>query len=166
MPSSQEPDWDAIRAAYIRGGEPVRAIAKRYGIGSTSTIYRRMRDEDWPRRGGWGKARLAEKAAQPGLRPGRRKAVDLRKLKARMLEVLNEQVEQLAAINERNPKDGALSERSARAMTAIVTAIDKVMALDARLGSDSGGNGSGREKKAIHILRQELAERLGFIGPI
>ena len=98
-------------------------------------------------------------------RAGRpRRHLSVRRMRARMLEVLTNQLEQLAAINERHPNDGALSERSARAMATIVNAIDKLIELEIK------GGGTGKEPdpeqnaKLLHIMRAELAERLGCHG--
>ena len=83
----------------------------------------------------------------------------------RMLELLTDQLERLSEINERRPDDGALSERSARAMATIANAVDKLVDLEVTVGGRKDVVPEPDEK-ALHILRTELAERLGLLAPV
>ncbi|WP_137389940.1 hypothetical protein [Rhodoligotrophos defluvii] len=169
MASSVKVDWAALRAAYEANKEPVEALAHRFGI-SVSSLYHRAVREAWPgrmpaRRRGSGPPPAPITPGAP-VKRNRRKAMTVPQIRARMLEVLTNQLEQLAAINDRHPNDSALSERSARAMATIVNAIDKLIDLELKGGGKPEEPNPERDEKVLHILRAELAERLGLLGPL
>ena len=139
----------------------MRAIALRFGI-STATIYRHSNMKNWPQRGGL--ESMWRSRPSPPAGPPRRKPLPLRKVRTRMLEVLTNQLEQLAAINEKHPDDAVMTERSARAMATIANTVDKLVDLEINAGGRKDVIPEPDEK-AIHILRAELADRFGFTVP-
>ncbi|WP_342642882.1 hypothetical protein [Rhodoligotrophos ferricapiens] len=168
MGGSSSVDWDAIRAAYSASEASLNEISRQFGV-STSRISRRALREGWPaRQGGTMRGRPAPAGDEPlpTRRAKTRKRMTIAEIRARMLEVLTNQLEQLAAINERHPNDSALNERSARAMATIVNAIDKLIDLEMKGGGKPEEPNPERDEKVLHIVRAELAERLGLIGPI
>lgn len=190
MANSEPVDWAMIAADYAAGVKSVKAIAQGAGV-SVGAIYQRAAREQWPARsaakarrdmlrgcetgegsrgpggdGHPGATVCAPPAAEGQYRQPRRarKPLSVRQIRGRMLEVLTNQLEQLAAINERHPNDGALNERSARAMATIVNAIDKLIELELKGGGASKEPDPEQHERLLHIMRAELAERLGGNG--
>ncbi len=148
---SEEPDWDAIQTAYHTRELTVDALCRRHGI-AASRLYRRIREDGWIRRTDLGLAALP----QDGL------------AHAMLIRLRNVIARRIRSIEDR-PAEAAMTEtalegeRQARAIAALVRALDQVVALEQRMQTVSSEPGAD-DDAATAAWRAELAEALAALN--
>lgn len=168
--------WAAIRLAYETTDESVEAIGLRYGI-SKDRIYTQMRRENWTRRSQRIGRPVADVPPPPG--PMAHEACAAAELAAvdldfeRPVETHKQRLERLHRIIDRllmklertmatnpnmTPQD---QEKTARAVTQTVAALERVTELDNTQGKvPETDGGQSHDRAEADRMRREIAERL------
>ncbi len=134
-----QPDWTAIRQAYVGRGVNVSDICRAHGI-NTQTLYRQADREAWPRR--------RERKTTAEERKTLRLLARLRRLAAGQIDAIE--------ARRGSRKD---PERDARALMALVKLVEHITALEAR--HQVRRDGSGGDFQADRAQRRaDLADKL------
>lgn len=143
---AQAVDWRAVQADYEMSRMPIRIIAAQYGV-HPSAINRRVRKENWKRRQTTYAIRSAEDRITHMIETVKLAIV-------RKLTTLGNRVE---------PPDRIDTEDPVKAMTALTTALKKI--IDIQYKDNHGDGGGGTEPFVIDdVTRSELAQRLEQLG--
>jgi hypothetical protein len=144
-------DWQAIKTAYDLRQMTVAALCAQHGI-APSRLYRRIRED------GWIKRTDTDLLTSPHDGLSRAMLIRLRNVIARRIRSI-----------ESMPAGAQLSEtvlegeRQARAIAALVRALDQVVALEQRLQSANNGPGSDNDA-ATATWSTELAKALAALN--
>lgn len=143
-----EIDWSGIQHDYYASPLKVEDLCTRNGI-SVSQLYRRIRRENWRRRSEHAGDRSAGQGAPEDLLMRLRRAI------SRRIRMIEKRTHGAAS------RETALeSERQARAIGALVKALDQVMALEKRLTRTAAKPDNDNEGDDA-AWRSRLAETLG-----
>lgn len=151
MSENAGPDWAGARAAYCAGDGSVSQIVARFGV-TRRTLYKRIREENWPRRSKWTPARQEPLGER------------LRVVVERQLALLEQR---LVASAPAGGGDAAQRERDARTVSALVRIYEKLLALQ---GPDEGGPAARDTDRIDHGFRDiderrnALAQRLADLS--
>lgn len=158
MEEDSEPDWAALRHAYVSGSEPVPAICARHGV-TRHALYRRIEAGNWPRR--------SARQGQPHKTKARRAS---RSARAALLRSLYRRLERHlspAGDSAGEPGEGgdATDEREARTLATLARTLEKLIELEDGLKRQAGEReeGAGNERD-IEALRAELARRFARLA--
>lgn len=155
MPDSADgrrapPDWAAVRAAYLHGGESVAELCAAHAI-TTKMLYRRRAAEGWPPR-----SELRRRRAGPRPAGGVDRAALVRQLYlrfARQLAALDARLD--GAAGDGAPADG---ERQARALATLARTLEKLIGIEDGLGrAGASGGDADTDMTADDIDRHRLA---------
>ena len=138
-------DWAAVRRAYVNDGVAVREICRIHAI-QAQTLYRRARQEGWPRR-------------RPSEGDGSEDA-SLRLL-ARLRRIAEDQIAEVEA--RRATRAGATPsgepERDARILNELVKLIERIAAIEAKHQVRRDGSLEGSQTDRAQ-RRADLADKL------
>lgn len=157
MEEDVEPDWAALRHAYVSGSEPVPVICARHGV-TRHALYRRLEAENWPRRSQRaGSAGRARKSRSAGAR-----AVLLASLYRRLERHLGAPAEDSGEAGEGGE---AANEREARTLATLARTLEKLIELEDGLKRQADGKEEGAgDERDIERLRVELARRFARLA--
>lgn len=144
------PDWDSVKSDYDGNALSVSQLCERHGV-TMGQLYRRIRLDGWTKR--------TETAAAGGLEHDIPRA-----MLSRLRNIISRRIRHIetASAGSATGETALESERQARAIAALVRALEQVVALEQRLiphdkepdGQDDGDN---------RAWRAQLAETLGQI---
>lgn len=167
--------WVAIRLAYERSDEAVQAIGLRYGV-SRDRIYTQMRRENWTRRSQRSGRPVADVPPPAPMTlescaAAETAAVDLdferpvethEQRLERLHRIIDRLLMKLESTMARNPNMTPQDqEKTARAVTQAVAALERVTELETTLGKvPETDGGQSHDRAEADRMRREIAERL------
>jgi len=165
MKNNGQIDWAAVRRAYSAGDVSIIDICQTHGI-SAGRLYRRLKKEDWPRRG---PVRTAASKTHKQIHKSKIERLYL--LLDRLMKEI--EMEPIRAANEEGAGGAGTAdrERSARTLSSLIRSFEKIKELEAEelarvqeTGDDEINEADQKEAEDLRIILQERFADLSKAG--
>lgn len=153
----QSAPWDEIARLYREGEAAISAIERQFGL-SKGTLSRRARKL------GWARPKAAKpKASQPETDKAPAQVAKTIKPLGLVKRIYNTIDKELTKLEEQRGASSQDRERASRALSQMVSSLEKAVEMQREMTKESGRKASGTDKEALkdaEDLRRDIAERI------